>query len=280
MALKRQISDLKEDIRVKDEELLNLKRDIRNTKHSEYEAENNILMNECVRLRAIIDQLFSRMNKQAAEESTAENGFPSCHEKSKDDMIQNLLQANQQFQKVDQEKDHRIIELQQIVQDLDQKSNKKNFALNDAKRNHAKTIKSKNREIQKLKSQLDGAHKDVPLNKSIDNKVVTYKENAAKNQKELNRVRSDLKKFKEECQKAKQKILELQQTNNDQLYENRELKRKINDYKNKIDLYRKREENAQSEVPKMSNRDSRASNVSSYKQQEHFSAHGAEHNKT
>jgi hypothetical protein len=46
MALRRQINDLKEDVRVKDEELLNLKRDIRNTKYAEFETENNILMNE------------------------------------------------------------------------------------------------------------------------------------------------------------------------------------------------------------------------------------------
>lgn len=46
MALKRQITDLKEDVRIKDEELLTIKRDIRNTKHAEFESENNILMNE------------------------------------------------------------------------------------------------------------------------------------------------------------------------------------------------------------------------------------------
>lgn len=46
MALRKQITDLKEDLRAKDEELLNVKRDIRNTKHLEYESENTILMNE------------------------------------------------------------------------------------------------------------------------------------------------------------------------------------------------------------------------------------------
>lgn len=279
MALKRQITDLKEDVRAKDEELLNLKRDIRNTKYAEYEAENNILMNECVRLRTVIDQLLAEMKKPTVDESTPENGSPSRHEKSKDDMIQNLLQANQQFQKVDQEKDHRIMELQQIVQDLDQKFNKKNSALNDAKRNHAKTIKGKNREIQKLRSQLDGVHKDGNLNRSTDNKVTANKENSAKNDKEVTRLRGDLKKFKEECQKAKQKILELQQVNDNQLDENKELKRKINDYKGKIELFKKREENAQSDAHRTSNKDSRASNISSFQQQEQFSSHAPEHHK-
>lgn len=46
MALRRQLQDLREEIKNKDEEIFNLKRDIRNTKHFEFEAENNILMNE------------------------------------------------------------------------------------------------------------------------------------------------------------------------------------------------------------------------------------------
>jgi hypothetical protein len=46
MALRRQMQDLKEELRTKEEELFNCKRDIRNTKHIEFETENNILMNE------------------------------------------------------------------------------------------------------------------------------------------------------------------------------------------------------------------------------------------
>lgn len=46
MALRRQIQDQKEEIRQKDEEIFALKRDVRNTKHSEFETENGILMNE------------------------------------------------------------------------------------------------------------------------------------------------------------------------------------------------------------------------------------------
>jgi hypothetical protein len=114
MALRRQLQDQREEIKNKDEEISNLKRDIRNTKHFEFEAENNILMNECVRLRAIIDQLFTQMKNADPEAVSVENGStPQRKERSKDDMIQNLLQANEQFQRVDQEKDHKIIELQE-----------------------------------------------------------------------------------------------------------------------------------------------------------------------
>ena len=126
MALRRQIQDLKEDVRVKDEELLNIKRDIRNTKFREFETENNILMNEWVRLRAMIDQLFSKMNKSEVPENPLDTkSTPQRKDRSKDDMIQNLLRANEQFQRVDQEKDHKIMELQEQIADLDSKLTKK-----------------------------------------------------------------------------------------------------------------------------------------------------------
>lgn len=241
MALRRQINDLKEDVRVKDEELLNLKRDIRNTKYAEFETENNILMNEWVRLRAIIDQLFANMNKtpegeHEGEENAPQNASPPRRDRSKDDMIQNLLQANEQFQKVDQEKDHRIMELQEIVQDLDDRLNKKNNSANDLKKNHAKVLKNKNKEIQKLKEQVETLSKETPGNKSVDQKSTAYKEAAAKAEKELARVKGDLKKYKEELQKTKAKMGEISEEKEDQVEENKELKRKINDLKTKLDL--------------------------------------------
>jgi chromosome segregation ATPase len=273
MALKRQITDLKENVKVKDEELLNLKRDMRNTKYSEFESENNILMNECVRLRAIIDQLFAQMNKTSAndddpENPVPENGSPERKDHAKDDMIQNLLQANQQFQKVDQEKDHRIMELQEIVQELDEKFNKKSSALGEAKRNHTKVLKAKNKEIQQIKQTLDECRKDSPIgNKSFDTKNNVYKEAAAKAEKELTRVRNDLKKYKDEFQKAKSQISELKQSNDSQSEANQELQRQVTNYKNKFDLYKKKEENLQEEIyqlqnaqkgSKTSNRDSKS----------------------
>lgn len=155
-----------------------------------------------MRLRAIIDQLFAQMNTPPATadggEDMPQNSSPQRKERNKDDMIQNLLQANQQFQKVDQEKDHRIMELQEIVQDLDDKLNKKNTMINDVKRNHAKILKSKNKEIQTLKAQVESTLKQTPTNKSVDQKSNVYKETAAKAEKELARVKNDLKVFKEE----------------------------------------------------------------------------------
>lgn len=84
------------------------------------------------------------MNSGQTQEQPIDNGStPSRKDRRKDDMIQNLLQANEQFQKVDQEKDHKIIELQEQLHELDSKFNKKNAQLQEVKRNHMKLIKTK-----------------------------------------------------------------------------------------------------------------------------------------
>jgi len=239
MALRRQIQDQKEEIRQKDEELFHLKRDARNTKHMEHEAENGILMNECVRLRTIIDQLFAQMGPSALQPSeTDENGTPQRKERSKDDMIQNLLQANEQFQKVDQEKDHKIIELQEYIKNIDERMNKKIKELHDNKRNHMKTIRSKNKEIQSLKGQIEGAKKDTKVYKSIEHKS-RDKEALQKTEKELLRVKADLKKFKNSDKKLKSQINELEQEKIEHLLEIKELKRKNNANDSKIDILKK-----------------------------------------
>lgn len=174
--------------------------------------------------------------QQDGEENIPENASPIRKDRSKDDMIQNLLQANQQFQRVDQEKDHRIMELQEIVQDIDDRLNKKNSSMNDLKRNHAKTIKGKNQEIQKLKEQVETLSKETPANKSFDKKSTIYKEAVSKAEKELTRVKGDLKKFKDELQKTKARMSEIEQQKDDQIEENKEQKRKINDLKTKLEL--------------------------------------------
>lgn len=236
MALRRQVQELKEDVRVKDEELLNIKRDIRNTKFNEFETENNILMNEWIRLRTIIDQLFAQMNKNELTELNANNGStPQRKDRSKDDMIQNLLRANEQFQKVDQEKDHKIIELQEQLQDFDQKLAKKNVLLQEAKRNNVKMIKAKNKEIQKYKSIAEGVNKDTPLNRSNDSKSKD-KEQLSKIEKELQRVKNDLKVFKDNDKKLKTQVASLEEEKKVNLEEIKELKWKIGDLKTKIDI--------------------------------------------
>lgn len=240
MALRRQIQDLKEDVRVKDEELLNIKRDIRNTKFHEFETENNILMNECVRLRAIVDQLFAQMNK-TDDNPLETKSTPQRKDRSKDDMIQNLLRANEQFQKVDQEKDHKIMELQEQVQDLDSKLTKKSNMLQEAKRNHMKMIKTKNQEIQKLKTTTEAAPKDTPLNKSSDSKA-RDKESLTKIEKELQKVKSDLKVFKDNDKKLRATIADLENDKQAALDEVKELRWKISDFKTKIEILKKREE--------------------------------------
>lgn len=72
----------------------------------------------------MIDQLFSQMGSDALQPPTDEGGSPQRNERSKDDMIQNLLEANEQFQKVDQEKDSKLFEMQDQIQNIDGRLNK------------------------------------------------------------------------------------------------------------------------------------------------------------
>lgn len=266
MALRRQIYDQKEEIKQKDEELFQIKRDVRNTKHMEYEAENNILMNECVRLRAIIDQLFGQMGPDALNEAnTADGSTPQRRERSKDDMIQNLLQANDQFQKVDQEKDHKILEMQDQLADLDDRLSRKIKELQDTKRNNVKMIKTKNKELQQLKHQLD-TNKQVSAPVVANNDIKDKnKEATAKLDKELTRLKAELKRFKENDKKLRTQISELEQEKKDSLYEIKELKRKINANETKIELLKKRETELEKTVDAKSSMSIRESQKSQLK---------------
>lgn len=260
------MQDLKEELRTKEEELFNCKRDIRNTKHIEFETENNILMNEWVRLRAIIDQLLAQMNSGQAQEQPIDNGStPSRKERRKDDMIQNLLQANEQFQKVDQEKDHKIIELQEQLHELDSKFNKKNAQLQEVKRNHMKLVKAKNKEISTLKEQLEAApKKEIPINRSIETKQKD-KEALGKVEKELTRIKSDLKRYKDNDKKLKDQITDLEQEKHSHLLEIKELKRKLNAWETKIDLLKRKESDLEKAIEGRSSQSQKDEQVSSGK---------------
>lgn len=125
MALRKQVHDLKEELRVKNKDLAAMKRDIRSTRLFESEAENNVLVNECIRLRAYVEQLYSQMPaKDLGRSSPDVRSSPLRENKSKEDLIENLLRANEQFHKAEQEKDHKIMELQSQLIDMEAKLGK------------------------------------------------------------------------------------------------------------------------------------------------------------
>lgn len=103
-----------------------------------------------------------------------------------------------------------------------------------------KTIKTKNKEMQLLRGQLETAKKDTKVHKSIESKH-KEKEGIVKAEKELQRVKADLKRFKTMDKKLKVQIGELEQEKKEQLLEAKELKRKNNAYEFKIDQMKKKE---------------------------------------
>jgi hypothetical protein len=62
MSLKKQVKEMKTEMQKKDEELENLRKNIKNTKVSEIDIEIKTYKDECLRLRHLIDDLMTNQN--------------------------------------------------------------------------------------------------------------------------------------------------------------------------------------------------------------------------
>jgi hypothetical protein len=133
---------------------------------------------------------------------------------------------------------------------------KKITLLQEAKKSSSKTIKAKNKEIQTLKAQIESLQKErekeTPLNRSLETKSKD-KEALAKAEKEIQRIKNELKMYKDNDKKLKTQISEFEQEKQDNLMEIKEHKRKINAYETKIELLKRKESDLEKQLEQNKN---------------------------
>ncbi|CAI2363378.1 unnamed protein product [Moneuplotes crassus] len=163
--MKRHIKELKQELEVKELEIKRLKKNIRLTQFQELETEIQTYIKECERLRRLAkgvisskDPLFDNQTRHELEQR--------FHEQTM--IMERLRGENRNLEQLLHEKEMEIIHLKDLSPDHRErsKSNKRDRSVKE-KRKYERQIKSKNQEINKLKSEI------LSLKKNLNNYKTT-----------------------------------------------------------------------------------------------------------
>ncbi|OMJ81437.1 hypothetical protein SteCoe_18115 [Stentor coeruleus] len=163
-SLKSAIKDLKNEISIKNDEIIKLKRNIRSTKLNEIELEVQAYIDECTRLRHHLEEIMRQRDTpqltQVPEERTTQSSF----------LVNNLKKENEDLNTALKVGNEEITKWKERVNELEKF--KKN---NSVKKNELTGAKS---EIQKLKIQIDNLTKDFGVKEnSYKEEIVKLKKN-------------------------------------------------------------------------------------------------------
>lgn len=148
-ALKKHLREIKQEIQVKDEEITRLKKNIRITRFNELEMEVKTYMDECNRLRGLArdiikckDPLMDPQQKSEIDKRFMEQTM----------IIEQLRNENANLENAFQDREMEVLRLKELIDENEnpQKVINKDQSLKEKKK-HSKIIKSKVREISKLK---------------------------------------------------------------------------------------------------------------------------------
>ena len=236
MGLKRQIKTMKEEIREKDEKILNLSRNLKSSKLQEIEVQSQMYSDECIRLRHIIEEMYKQQNQspeileleqelqntvtknQKLENENSElNGMLS----KKDIELRQLFISNQEMEKklikVNKSNQENLkvrkenIELKKIVQNL-KKTNYLKGEKNSGP-NIKKLILDSNEKLKQKNSQIKNYEKKISL---MENQINDLKDNFSKELSKANEIKKKaLNAEREKNARLESQLLELQSKEGD-----------------------------------------------------------------
>ena len=163
--LKRHLRELKQEIEIKDNEIGRLKKNVRMTRFKELEMEVKTYMDECNRLRILArsvitskDPLMDPMQKNELDKKFNDQII----------IIEQLRGEHSELEGMLHEKEMELIQLKDKIEDNTpgHKSNKRDISVRERRKNE-KTLKQKNKEINKVKSEV------LALTKSLNNYKAT-----------------------------------------------------------------------------------------------------------
>ncbi|OMJ86097.1 hypothetical protein SteCoe_12453 [Stentor coeruleus] len=162
--LKSSIKDLKNEISIKNDEIIKLKRNIRSTKLNEIELEVQAYIDECTRLRHHLEEIMRQRDtpqlSQIPEERTTQTSF----------LVNNLKKENEDLNTALKIGNEEITKWKERVNELEKLKKKKSV-----KKSELTGAKS---EIQKLKIQIDNLTKDFGVKENnYKDEIVKLKKN-------------------------------------------------------------------------------------------------------
>jgi hypothetical protein len=149
-ALKRQIKDLKVSLKDKEDEILSFKKNFKNTKINELDIELRSYMDECLRLRHLLEDTVKSKDPLTDPEqvSKIEEQF-----QQQNMIIDNFQKENEELQMILSQKDNEILEWRNLVEDYQRRLTKLRPAAKDNKKLR-KINREKKIELQKIRQEL------------------------------------------------------------------------------------------------------------------------------
>ncbi len=181
LALKKQLRENKDEIRIKEEEIKKLKKSLKITRLQETEVEIKMFSDECTRLKHIIEEI---MKQKAAGYTPEDVAVIEQKIAEQDALIRGVKQQNAEMAELVRKKDEEISNWRDVTNKLKSRLTKME---NETKENvkNRKLMTETKKEMQKLKEQLNtlkGSNKD-------NKEIVGYKariEELLRKQTELN----------------------------------------------------------------------------------------------
>lgn len=200
-SLKNQVKELKSDMKKKDEEMTKIKRSLKATNIQELEVEMKLYVDECTRLRHMLEESYKNM-MDPNEMAKIEERF-----QMQDNYLVNLQTENQELAET-------CAKMQQILQNQQEDSqaqsklkNKLNKILGNKKK-LSKNLKLKEKELNQLKKDLTEARR---VSKGGGSSMKTLNERLNKYQKELDDKNSVIDRLRDDAQLKNDTIAQLRE---------------------------------------------------------------------
>ncbi len=150
VALKKQLRDMREELKAKDEETKKLKKNLKITRLQETEVEIKMFSDECTRLKHIIEEI---VKQKSAGYSPQEVAMIEGRINQQEAMLSNIKQENGEMAGIIQKKQDEIRNWKEVSSKLGKRHNKLEAESKENVKNR-KTLTEGKKELQKLKDQL------------------------------------------------------------------------------------------------------------------------------
>ena len=210
-ALKRQVKELKQELKDKDEEIQAYKKNFKNTKLTELDIELRSYMDECLRLRHLLEDTVKSKDPLTDPDQVhkIEEQF-----QQQNSIINNLQSENEELQQVISQKESETLEWRNLVEEYQKRINRLRPAAKDNKKLR-KMNKEKKNELQRIRQELlllrSKTSPDVKA--KVDEMMRKQDDLAGKmgnNKIKINTLKKDKNKLQEQRKELIDKIEELE----------------------------------------------------------------------
>jgi hypothetical protein len=149
-ALKRQVKDLKQFIKEKEDEITSYRKNFKSTKINELDIELRSYMDECLRLRHLLEDTVK--SKDPLTDPDQVNKIEEQFQQQ-NDIINNVQKENQELREIINQKESETLEWRNLVEEYQKRINRLRPAAKDNKKLR-KINKEKKIELQKVRQEL------------------------------------------------------------------------------------------------------------------------------